>query len=172
MRFAGAAGSEPLAALPQLSSAPGRLAGGKVGEKPWGRSGGEQRAAPVPAEAAAPISAQRDAQSSQSEPREGFTLGCPCWDGSGRCQVCPSVFQIPPQAVWLRQGFHEGKECGFQSRAFPRAEHPCGISQGRGCCAQGLSVMQPHISLFPVSQICFKSCDETELQNPLYEHPN
>lgn len=32
--------------------------------------------------------------------------------------------------------------------------------------------MQFHVRLFPTSQIRFKSSDETELQNPLYEHPN
>lgn len=64
--------------------------------------------------------------------------------------------------------------CLFLGQSTP-AQH--GISQGSQgrrvlVFESGFSEMQPHISLFPVNQICFKSCDETELQNPLYEHPN
>lgn len=180
MRFAGAAGSRPLAALPQFGSVPGRLAGGKSGrgDPGAGQDGGD---APRRAEG---TKAGRDRNSAQRDTQKipevrSFNTGVPVlgWALAGAA-ACPSVFQISPQPVWLRQSFHGKKESVSQSRTpFPGAEllpsvDLTGAVRGRGCCVQDLSAMQPHISLFPGSQICLKSCDETELQNPLYEHPN
>lgn len=186
MPFAGAAGSKPLAALPQFSSVPGRLARRKSGEETLGqvrrgrclrRAGGTGLLLPQ-AETAAPISAPRDAQEvpkvllAQRRLHTGVSmLG---WALAGAV-LCPSVSRAQPTLCGLGQvSMRKGSvvpRAGSLSGG--RALLPSvGCPRGGRCCGQGLSGMQPHISLFPASQVCFKSCDETELQNPLYEHPN
>lgn len=85
-------------------------------------------------------------------PRGGLALGFPCWVAPAGvlgwalagAAACPSVFQISPRPVWLRQGFPWKKGVWFPKQdAFPRGRAllPSVGSlreavKGSGCCVR------------------------------------
>lgn len=109
--------------------------------------------------------------------------GGSCWGagvGAGRSStLLVRAAQFGARSV----GFPWVKWVGFLSlETFPGAYLACPNTSGdftgwtsrkAGASIQVkfLSIAVP-IRLFPLSQVRFKSSDETGLQNPLYEHPN
>lgn len=126
MRFAGAAGSKPLAALPQFSSVPGRLVRGEVGEETLGRvrrGDGPRRAGGT----RAPPAPGRD--SSSPLPWRLRSEGC---SESSQAGAGPGeVWHWGFRAGWLLQGCWDGlwqvqQRVPLFSRSHP---DPCGLDK-------------------------------------------
>lgn len=129
MRFAGAAGSKPLTALPRFGSVPGRLESGR------GEPGAGQEGEMPPGEQGAP--GQRRKLPSLLRgmfrkfpkwcwPRGVPTRVFPCWDGLWLVQQpVPLSSTSHPNLCGLDKVSMEKKRVSQSRTPFPGAEHSC-----------------------------------------------